>query len=73
MLQKSFQEVKSRMWKDKFEQEDDEDMSSFEKIPLQIWNVSKFGSCVDAAIVGLMPPPLLELQVTCLLNFVLLT
>ncbi|XP_048529914.1 rab3 GTPase-activating protein non-catalytic subunit [Triticum urartu] len=62
MLQKSFQEVKSRMWKDKFEQEDGEDTSSFEKIPLQIWNVSKFSSCVDAAIVGLMPPPLLELQ-----------
>ena len=72
MLQKSFQEVKPRMWKDKFEQEDADDESSFERMPLQIWNVSKFGSCADAAIVGLMPPPLLELQVTCLLNLILL-
>uniref|UniRef100_A0ACD5YG83 Uncharacterized protein n=1 Tax=Avena sativa TaxID=4498 RepID=A0ACD5YG83_AVESA len=62
VLQKSFQEVKPRMWKDKFEQEDADDESSFERMPLQIWNVSKFGSCADAAIVGLMPPPLLELQ-----------
>uniref|UniRef100_M8CQ45 Rab3 GTPase-activating protein non-catalytic subunit n=1 Tax=Aegilops tauschii TaxID=37682 RepID=M8CQ45_AEGTA len=45
MLQKSFQEVKSRMWKDKFEQEDDEDTSSFEKIPLQIWNSSQRHYC----------------------------
>ncbi|EMS54467.1 hypothetical protein TRIUR3_28411 [Triticum urartu] len=45
MLQKSFQEVKSRMWKDKFEQEDGEDTSSFEKIPLQIWNSSQRHYC----------------------------
>lgn len=62
MLQKSFEEVKSRMWKDKFEHEDADDESSFGRIPIRIWNVSKFGSCADAAIVGLMPPPLLELQ-----------
>lgn len=62
MLQKSFQEVKSRLWKDKFEHEDSEDETDFERIPFQIWNVSKLGSCADAAIVGLMPPPLLELQ-----------
>ncbi|KAL6592375.1 hypothetical protein ACP70R_049428 [Stipagrostis hirtigluma subsp. patula] len=65
MLQKSFQEVKSRLWKDKFEEEDTGDDDSFGRIPFQIWNVSKFGSCVDAAIVGLMPPPLLELQFIC--------
>ncbi|KAG2642725.1 rab3 GTPase-activating protein non-catalytic subunit-like [Panicum virgatum] len=62
ILQKSFQDVKSRLWKDKFEEEDTEHEGSFGKIPFQIWNVSKFGSCADAAIVGLMPPPLLELQ-----------
>ncbi|CAN6204142.1 unnamed protein product [Urochloa humidicola] len=62
ILQKSFQDVKSRLWKDKFEEEDAGDEGSFGRIPFQIWNVSKFGSCADAAIVGLMPPPLLELQ-----------
>ena len=72
ILQKSFQDVKSRLWKDKFEEEDTEHEGSFGKIPFQIWNVSKFGSCADAAIVGLMPPPLLELQVTCLLMILLL-
>ncbi|GJM99097.1 hypothetical protein PR202_ga16165 [Eleusine coracana subsp. coracana] len=64
MLQKSFQDVKSRLWKDKFEEDDADDEGSFGKIPFQIWNISKFGLCADAAIVGLMPPPLLELQVT---------
>ncbi|CAL5088941.1 unnamed protein product [Urochloa decumbens] len=62
ILQKSFQDVNSRLWKDKFEEEDAADEGSFGRIPFQIWNVSKFGSCADAAIVGLMPPPLLELQ-----------
>jgi len=56
--------VKSRLWKDKFEEQDAEDEETFGRIPFQIWNVSKFSSCADAAIVGLMPPPLLELQVT---------
>ncbi|XP_052168127.1 uncharacterized protein LOC127784791 [Oryza glaberrima] len=62
MLQKSLHEVKSHLWKDKSEQEDAEEDSSFGRIPFQIWNVSKLSSCADAAIVGLMPPPLLELQ-----------
>uniref|UniRef100_A0A0D9XCF0 Rab3-GAP regulatory subunit N-terminal domain-containing protein n=1 Tax=Leersia perrieri TaxID=77586 RepID=A0A0D9XCF0_9ORYZ len=62
VLQKSFSEVKLHLWKDKPEQDDAEDDSSFARIPFQIWNVSKFSSCADAAIVGLMPPPLLELQ-----------
>lgn len=72
MLQKSLHEVKSHLWKDKSEQEDAEEDSSFGKIPFQIWNVSKFSSCADAAIVGLMPPPLLELQVICPRIFLLL-
>jgi hypothetical protein len=72
MLQKSLHEVKSHLWKDKSEQEDAEEDSSFGRIPFQIWNVSKFSSCADAAIVGLMPPPLLELQVICPRIFLLL-
>ncbi|XP_078431767.1 rab3 GTPase-activating protein non-catalytic subunit [Wolffia australiana] len=31
------------------------------KIPYQLWNITKFGICADAAITGMMPPPLLEL------------
>ncbi|KAF8737084.1 hypothetical protein HU200_014210 [Digitaria exilis] len=62
ILRKSFQYVKLRLWKDKFGEEDAGDEDSFGRLPFQIWNVSKFGSCADAAIVGLMPPPLLELQ-----------
>lgn len=62
VLKKAFQDVKSRLWKDKFEEQDVEDEETFGRIPFQIWNVNKFSSCADAAIVGLMPPPLLELQ-----------
>ncbi|KAF9621329.1 hypothetical protein IFM89_019415 [Coptis chinensis] len=32
------------------------------RLPHQLWNVSKYGSCSDAAITGIMPPPLLEIQ-----------
>lgn len=38
------------------------DEESFTQIPFQIWSVNKYGQCTDAAIAGLMPPPLLELQ-----------
>lgn len=69
VLKKAFQDVKSRLWKDKFEEQDAEDEETFGRIPFQIWNVNKFSSCADAAIVGLMPPPLLELQVTYWLSF----
>ncbi|KAH0468329.1 hypothetical protein IEQ34_003362 [Dendrobium chrysotoxum] len=51
----------SRMWNNRLASEDDDD-SPYGRIPFQLWNVSKYGSCVDAAIVGIMPPPLLELQ-----------
>lgn len=37
--------------------------NSLEKLPYQVWNVSKYGACADAAITGVMPPPLMELQV----------
>lgn len=52
------------MWEsrlNKLEPEDDE--TSYGRMPFQVWNVGKFGSCVDAAITGIMAPPLLELQV----------
>lgn len=59
MLQRWFQEARSRIWED---MKDPEDESSFGRIPFQLWSIGKFGSCTDAAIVGLMPPLLLELQ-----------
>lgn len=37
--------------------------NSFEKFAYQVWNVNKYGACADAAITGVMPPPLMELQV----------
>lgn len=36
--------------------------TSFGRLPYQLWNVSKYGSCADAAITGIMPPPLVEVQ-----------
>ncbi|KAH9778995.1 hypothetical protein WN944_014261 [Citrus x changshan-huyou] len=44
-------------------QRDSEDLeNSYERLPHQLWNVSKYGPCADAAITGLMPPPLMEVQ-----------
>lgn len=65
LLQRWFQEASSRIWEN---MKDPEDENSYEKLPYQLWNVSKYGSCADAAIVGLMPPPLLELQLLLLLG-----
>ncbi|KAJ3709332.1 hypothetical protein LUZ61_013037 [Rhynchospora tenuis] len=62
MLQKWSDEAASRTWNTRFHQDNDEEETSFSNVPFQLWNVSKFGSSADAAIVGLMPPPLLELQ-----------
>ncbi|KAJ4797904.1 Rab3 GTPase-activating protein non-catalytic subunit [Rhynchospora pubera] len=65
MLQKWSDHTGSTTWKTSFHEqndEQDEQENSFPNLPFQLWNVSKFGSCADAAIVGLMPPPLLELQ-----------
>ena len=47
----------------RFQNRDIEDENSYARIRFQLWNVNKFGSCADAAITGLMPPPLLDLQV----------
>ncbi|KAH0986520.1 hypothetical protein GBA52_013697 [Prunus armeniaca] len=35
---------------------------SYGKLPYQLWSVSKYGTCADAAITGIMPPPLMEIQ-----------
>ncbi|XAR56465.1 hypothetical protein NMG60_11036965 [Bertholletia excelsa] len=60
MLQKWFEETRSQFWDHKRNLEDAG--SSYGRLPYQLWNVSKNGSCADAAITGIMPPPLMELQ-----------
>ncbi|KAK6230734.1 hypothetical protein QUC31_002252, partial [Theobroma cacao] len=43
---------------------DSEDIgNSNGRLPYQLWNVNRCGTCVDAAITGIMPPLLMELQV----------
>ncbi|KAE8681110.1 peptide-N4-(N-acetyl-beta-glucosaminyl)asparagine amidase A-like [Hibiscus syriacus] len=62
MLQRWFQDAHSRFWDEKSKKDLDDDENSYGRLPYQLWNVSKYGSCVDAAITGIMPPPLMELQ-----------
>ncbi|XP_057976125.1 uncharacterized protein LOC131163536 isoform X3 [Malania oleifera] len=57
MLQQWFQETHS--WDQKSRKRNLED---FRRLPYQIWNVGKYGPCADAAITGVMPPPLMELE-----------
>ncbi|XP_008789377.2 rab3 GTPase-activating protein non-catalytic subunit [Phoenix dactylifera] len=61
-LRRWFQEEGLRVWENRFQNREAEDENSYRRIPFQLWNVSKFGPCADAAITGLMPPPLLEGQ-----------
>lgn len=69
VLQKWFQESNARFWDPKSDRQDMEDSeNSFEKLAYQVWNVSKYGACADAAITGVMPPPLMELQLLLLLG-----
>lgn len=64
MLQKWFEETQAHFWGQKPKGQDSEDIgNSFEKLPCQLWNVGKYGNCADAAITGIMPPPLMEPQV----------
>ena len=60
MLQRWFQDTQSQFWHEKPKRGDQEDS---ERLPYQLWNVSKYGLGADAAITGMMPPPLMELQV----------
>ncbi|GLU18068.1 hypothetical protein SLE2022_343890 [Rubroshorea leprosula] len=63
MLQQWFQEMNSQFWDQKPKKRGADDLeNSYGRLPYQLWDVNKYGSCVDAAITGIMPPPLLELQ-----------
>lgn len=65
MLHRRFQETQDQFWDEMSEKSSFEDPeNSFGRLPYQLWNVNKYGSCADAAITGIMPPPLMELQVS---------
>ncbi|CAJ1978486.1 unnamed protein product [Sphenostylis stenocarpa] len=62
-LQKWFEEANSRFWDQKPKSQDSEDFGNTDvTIPYQLWNIGKHGTCSDAAITGIMPPPLMEHQ-----------
>ncbi|PHT27314.1 hypothetical protein CQW23_33084 [Capsicum baccatum] len=54
ILQRWFRERYSQFWDEK---ESENSRQTFGRLPYQLWNISKYGSCVDAAITCLMPPP----------------
>ncbi|GAB4846575.1 hypothetical protein Ancab_025582 [Ancistrocladus abbreviatus] len=63
MLQRWFQETQAHFWDQKQKRKgSDDNGKSFERLPYQIWNVNKYGTCADVAIIGVMPPPLLEFE-----------
>ncbi|KAA8524003.1 hypothetical protein F0562_010566 [Nyssa sinensis] len=63
MLQRWFQERHAQFWDQRPKNRDPEDTgNSFGRLPYQLWNVSKYGSCADVAITGIMPPPLMEIH-----------
>ncbi|KAK7313146.1 hypothetical protein VNO77_37602 [Canavalia gladiata] len=63
MLQKWFEEAHSRFWDKKSKSQGSEDFGDSDvKLPFQLWNIGKYGTCADAAITGIMPPPLMEQQ-----------
>ncbi|KAK3016977.1 hypothetical protein RJ639_005342 [Escallonia herrerae] len=58
-----WQETQTQFWDLKLESRHIENSGNFiGRLPYQLWNVSKYGSCADAAITGIMPPPLMEVQ-----------
>lgn len=63
MLQKWFENTHSQFWDEKPRRDQEGSEHSYDRPPYQLWNVSKYGPCADAAITGTMPPPLMELQV----------
>lgn len=72
LLQKWFQETHSHFWDQDFDHTIADDSGNpVDSLPYQLWNVSKYGLCVDAAITGVMPPPLMEISVVVLLNPIL--
>lgn len=63
LLQKWFQESRSQFWDQDFNDTfQDDSGSAVRSLPYQLWNVSKYGICADAAITGVMPPSLMEIQ-----------
>ncbi|KAF7822630.1 rab3 GTPase-activating protein non-catalytic subunit [Senna tora] len=63
MLRKWFEEKQAHFWGQNSKGQNSEDFeNSFEQLPYQLWNVGKYGNCADAAITGIMPPPLVEPQ-----------
>lgn len=69
MLRRWFRERRYQFWEeDSMRQDSENSGTSFGRLPYQLWNVSKYGSCADAAITGIMPPPLVEVQLILLLD-----
>ncbi|XP_047969528.1 LOW QUALITY PROTEIN: rab3 GTPase-activating protein non-catalytic subunit-like [Salvia hispanica] len=62
LLQQWFQESGSQGWDRDFNMLQDNSGNPVRSLPYQLWNVSKYGVCADAAITGVMPPPLMEIQ-----------
>ncbi|KAK7257153.1 hypothetical protein RIF29_30921 [Crotalaria pallida] len=63
MLQKWFEEANAQFFGRKPKSQDSEDFgNSYGKLPHQLWNIGKYGTCADAALTGIMPPPLMEHQ-----------
>ncbi|CAI9088809.1 OLC1v1023246C1 [Oldenlandia corymbosa var. corymbosa] len=60
LLRRWFRERQSNFWDGRRDSENLGNSSG--RLPYQLWNVSKYGACADAAITGLMPPPLMEVQ-----------
>ncbi|KAJ6301617.1 hypothetical protein OIU77_015846 [Salix suchowensis] len=58
-----FKERNSHFWDERSKRRDYEELGNgFKRLPHQLWSVDKFGWCADAAITGIMPPPLMEIQ-----------
>ncbi|GAU35745.1 hypothetical protein TSUD_370110, partial [Trifolium subterraneum] len=63
MLQKWFEDAHVQIWNQKQKGQDSEDFENSQvKLPFQLWNIGKYGTCADAAVTGIMPPPLMEQQ-----------
>ncbi|XP_031377028.1 rab3 GTPase-activating protein non-catalytic subunit [Punica granatum] len=62
MLQRWLQETHARFWDESPKRSLEDSGNSFGRLPYQLWNVNKYGLCADAAITGIMPPPLMEVQ-----------
>lgn len=64
MLYRWSQETNSKFWDEMERRKSGFSGRTFEQLPYQLWSVNKYGACADAAITGVMPPPLMEVQVS---------